>query len=317
MIHFALIGASGYIAPRHMHAIRDTGNNLLAAFDTNDSVGVLDDYFPDAFFFTEFERFDRFVDKQRREGLSQAIEYVSICSPNYLHDAHIRFALRSGANAICEKPVVLNPWNIDALSSIEQETGKKVFTMLQLRLHPSIIKLKKMVEQSINDTKYDIELTNISPRGKWYFISWKGDTEKSGGITTNIGVHFFDMLHFIFGKLVGNQLHYLDERKAGGYLEFEKARVRWFLSLDINDMPVSLREQGKRTCRKLSINGTEIDFSEGFTNLHTHVYEDILAGRGFRLEDNRAAIETVALIRNSAPTFPISDYHPLLHTIKR
>jgi UDP-N-acetyl-2-amino-2-deoxyglucuronate dehydrogenase len=317
MKNFVLIGAGGYIAPRHMKAIKDTGNNLLAAFDPNDSVGIMDSYFPDASFFTEFERFDRYIDKLRRQQSSQAVDYVSICSPNYLHDSHIRFALRSNADAICEKPIVLNPWNIDALQEIEKDTGRKVHTVLQLRLHPAIIELKKNIDNSPAGKKFDVELTYITSRGKWYFTSWKGDVKKSGGVATNVGVHFYDMLHFVFGKVVDNQLHYRDDSKAGGYIEYEKARVRWFLSVDVEDIPAAVREHGKRTYRMLTMNGAEIEFSDGFTDLHTRIYEDVLRGGGFSLEDNRVAIETVGSIRAQEPRMPVSDYHPFLHKLKK
>jgi UDP-N-acetyl-2-amino-2-deoxyglucuronate dehydrogenase len=310
--YFTLIGAAGYIAPRHMKAIKDTGNTLIAAFDPNDSVGIIDSYFPEANFFTEFERFDRHIDKLSRSQEKHAVDYVSICSPNYLHDSHIRFALRNNADAICEKPIVLNHWNIDALQAIEKDTGKKVHTVLQLRLHPAIIALKKEVEESSTDKKFDIDLTYITSRGKWYFTSWKGDEKKSGGVATNIGVHFYDMLHFVFGKVLDNKLHYRDEYKAAGFIEYEKARVRWFLSVDANTIPEELLAQGKRTYRSLTMNGREIEFSDGFTDLHTRIYEDILNGGGFGLEENRVAIETVGGIRSQTPLGLVGDYHPFL-----
>jgi UDP-N-acetyl-2-amino-2-deoxyglucuronate dehydrogenase len=312
MKYFTLIGASGYIAPRHMKAIKDSGNSLLAAFDPNDSVGIIDSYFPDADFFTEFERFDRHIDKLRRQQGGHAVDYVSICSPNYLHDSHIRFALRSNADAICEKPIVLNHWNIDALQAIEKDTGKKVHTVLQLRLHPAIIALKKEVEAAPANTKFDVNLTYITSRGKWYFNSWKGDVKKSGGVATNIGVHFYDMLHFVFGKVLENKLHHRDDFKAAGFIEYEKARVRWFLSVDAEDIPAQLKQQGKRTHRSLTMNGREIEFSDGFTDLHTRIYEDILNGGGFSLEDNRVAIETVGIIREQVPIGLTGEYHPFL-----
>ncbi len=312
MKYFTLIGAAGYIAPRHMKAIKETGNGLVAAFDPNDSVGIIDSYFPDADFFTEFERFDRHINMLRQVNNEKAVDYVSICSPNYLHDSHIRFALRSNADAICEKPIVLNHWNIDMLQSIEKDTGRKVYTVLQLRLHPSIIALKKKVEESPADTKFDIDLTYIAARGKWYFYSWKGDVKKSGGVATNIGVHFYDMLHFVFGKVIENKLHYRNESKAAGFIEYEKARVRWFLSVDANDLPVAVAAQGKRTFRSLLINGEEVEFSEGFTDLHTRVYENILNGQGFDLEANRVSIETVGSIRTQQPLGLVGDYHPFL-----
>lgn len=295
-----------------MKAIKDTGNTLIAAFDPNDSVGIIDSYFPDANFFTEFERFDRHIDKLRRSQDGHAVDYVSICSPNYLHDSHIRFALRNNADAICEKPIVLNHWNIDALQAIEKDTGKKVHTVLQLRLHPAIIALKNEVEQAPADKKFDIDLTYITSRGKWYFTSWKGDEKKSGGVATNIGVHFYDMLHFVFGKVVDNKLHYRDDVKAAGFIEYEKARVRWFLSVDANTIPKEILAQGKRTYRSLTMNGREIEFSDGFTDLHTRIYEDILHGGGFGLEENRVAIETVGSIRTQTPLGLVGDYHPFL-----
>ncbi|WP_373332381.1 Gfo/Idh/MocA family protein [Thiopseudomonas alkaliphila] len=310
MKKFALIGAAGYIAPRHMQAIKHIDADLVAALDPNDSVGIMDSHFPDASFFTEFERFDRHLDKLRRVG--DGVNYISICSPNYLHDSHMRFALKSGADAICEKPLVLNPWNIDGLLEVEKDTGKKVNTILQLRVHPAIIALKKKVEASKADKKHEVDLTYITSRGKWYLHSWKGDTKKSGGIATNIGVHFFDMLHFIFGRLQNSQVHVVSETKAGGYLEYENARVRWFLSVDINDVPAEIRAAGQRTYRSITVDGEEIEFSGGFTELHNRSYEEILAGRGFGLEENRTAIETVSAIRDAQPIGTQGDYHPFL-----
>ena len=297
MKKFALIGAAGYIAPRHMMAIRDTGNDLAAALDPNDSVGIIDSYFPDAQFFTEFERFDRHIDKRRRTG--QGVDYVSIASPNYLHDSHMRFALRSGADAICEKPLVLNPWNIDGLKEIESDTGRKINTILQLRLHPSIMALREKVGAQ-KETKFDVDLTYVTSRGNWYLQSWKGDAQKSGGIATNIGVHFYDMLHFVFGAVQENIVHLATPTKAAGYLEYQRARVRWFLSIDEGDVPASRRAEGQRTYRSITVNGEEIEFSGGFTDLHMRSYQEILAGRGFGLEENRVAIETVADIRSAA-----------------
>jgi len=312
MHNFALVGAAGYVAPRHMKAMKDTGNRLIAALDTSDSVGVIDSYFPETHFFTEFERFDRHVDKLRRANRGGSVAYVSICSPNYLHDAHIRFALRSGADAICEKPLVLNPWNIDGLQAIEKDTGRKVHTVLQLRLHPAIIELHDRVGSEIDSQKHEVDLTYITSRGRWYLQSWKGDVKKSGGIATNIGVHFYDMLHFIFGPLQENIVHYASETKAAGYLEYEKARVRWFLSVDYTDIPDSAKAQGQRTYRSITVDGHEIEFSGGFTDLHTRTYEEILAGRGFGLEENRVAVQTVSSIRNMTPRGLIGDYHPFL-----
>lgn len=310
MKKFALIGAAGYIAPRHMQAISHVQADLVAALDPNDSVGIIDSHFPDASFFTEFERFDRHIDKLRRAG--KGVDYVSICSPNYLHDSHMRFALRSGADAICEKPLVLNPWNLDGLLEVEKDTGKKVNTILQLRVHPAIVALKEKVQKAANNKKYEVDLTYITSRGKWYLQSWKGDTKKSGGIASNIGVHFFDMLHFIFGDLQDNIVHHMTDTKAAGYLEYENARVRWFLSVDVNDVPAEVLAKGQRTYRSITVDGEEIEFSGGFTELHNRSYEEIIAGRGFGLEENRTAITTVSTIRNATIIGLKGDYHPFL-----
>ena len=315
MHNFALIGAAGYIAPRHMGAIRATGNRLVAALDPSDSVGVIDSHFPDAKFFTEFERFDRHVDKLRRDEAGERIGYVSICSPNYLHDSHIRFALRSGADAICEKPVVLNVRNIDGLIEVERDSGQRVSTILQLRLHPSIIALREKLCASPRNAKADVDLTYITSRGSWYDHSWKGDQRKAGGIATNIGVHFFDMLHFLFGGLQSSEVHRNEPRKAGGFLEYEGARVRWMLSIDREDLPAAAREAGQTTYRSITIDGEELEFSGGFADLHTRSYEEILAGRGFGLQENRVAIETVAAIREAAPVGHKGDYHPSLRVV--
>jgi UDP-N-acetyl-2-amino-2-deoxyglucuronate dehydrogenase len=296
MKRFALIGAAGYIAPRHMKAIKDTGNVLVAAFDPYDGVGIMDSHFPDADFFTEFERFDRHIDKLRREG--NPIDIISICSPNYLHDAHIRFALKSGCDVICEKPLVLNPWNVDALMDIEKETGKKAYTILQLRLHPSIIALREKVMNSPKDKRFKVELKYMTSRGKWYHHSWKGDMSKSGGIATNIGVHFFDMLTWIFGDIVENRVDIHNEDTASGFLKLEKADVDWFLSIDYNQIPENIKLQGKRTYRTLQMEGEEIEFSDGFTELHTDSYKAILEGNGFPISVSKKAIEIVHGIRN-------------------
>lgn len=295
MKKFALIGAAGYIAPRHMKAIKDTGNELVAAFDPYDGVGIMDSHFPNADFFTEFERFDRHIDKLRREG--NPIDYIAICSPNYLHDAHIRFALKSGCDVICEKPLVLNPWNLDAIAEIEQETGKHVYSILQLRLHPSIIALKEKIAAGPKDKIYDIKLNYITSRGKWYHRSWKGVLEKSGGIATNIGVHFFDMLTWIFGNVKENIVESITSETAKGTLTLERAHVSWSLSIDYNEIPEAVRLQGKRTYRTLQIEGEEIEFSDGFTELHTKSYEEILKGNGFGVMENKHAIEIVSNIR--------------------
>lgn len=311
--NFAIIGVGGYIAPRHMKAIRDTGNNLVAAVDKSDSVGILDSYSFDVAFFTEFERFDRFVEKRRRQGDENRIHYVSICSPNYLHDAHIRFALRVGADAICEKPLVLNPWNLDALLELEQETGCRVYNILQLRTHPAIIALRDKIQSNISGDKLDVDLTYITSRGNWYFNSWKGDISKSGGVATNIGVHFFDMLMWIFGSVSHHEVHLADERRMAGYLELANARVRWFLSVDSNDLPESAFSAGKTTYRSLTFNGEEFEFSEGFTDLHTEVYRQILKGEGFGLEEARPAINLVYELRNALPTLTNDKHsHPFL-----
>ena len=312
MKNFAMIGAAGYIAPRHMQAIRDTGNILVAALDPNDSVGIIDSYFPETHFFTEFERFDRHVDKMRRAG--HRVDYVAITSPNYLHDSHMRFALRSGADAICEKPLVLNPHNIDGLLEIEADTGRKVNTILQLRVHPSVIALRERIMAEANPVKHEVDLTYITSRGRWYLQSWKGAEDKSGGIATNIGVHFFDMLHHLFGALEQNVVHLKTPTSAAGYLEYARARVRWFLSLEVDHIPEAARQAGQRTYRSITIDGEEIEFSGGFTDLHTRSYEEILAGRGFGLEENRVAIQTVADIRH-AEISTTAARHPFLETL--
>ena len=316
MKNFALIGASGYIAPRHMKAIKETNNNLVAAMDRCDSVGIIDSYFPEADFFVEFERFDRHVDKLRRRG--KKIDYVSICSPNYLHDAHIRWALRSGADAICEKPLVLNPWNIDGLEAIEKDTGRKVYNILQLRLHPSIIALKEKVEEELKkdpDKIYDIDLTYLTSRGHWYFVSWKGDESKSGGIATNIGVHFYDMLSWIFGDVKENIVHIKTPYANAGYLKLKNANVRWFLSVIYDYIPEEIKEKGQRTYRSITVNGEEIEFSGGFTDLHTKSYEEILKGNGFGLKEARNSIEIVSTIRHLEPVGLKGEYHPFCRLV--
>lgn len=297
MKNFALIGAAGFIAPRHLKAIKETGNNLVAAMDKFDSVGIIDSYFPHADFFTEFERFDRHIDKLRRQG--HKVDYVSICSPNYLHDSHIRFALRQQADAICEKPLVLNPWNVDALAEIEKETGKKIYTILQLRLHPSIIKLREEVLAGDPTKIYDVDLTYITSRGKWYHHSWKGEEQKSGGIATNIGIHFFDMLLWIFGEVKATKLEKYELDHASGLIKLAKANVHWSLSINEEHLPDPIKAQGKRTYRSLQMNGREIEFSDGFTDLHTISYQEILKGNGFGLQEARPSIELAHQIRVS------------------
>jgi len=308
MKNFGLIGLGGYIAVRHLRAIKDTGNNLIAALDKFDSVGIIDSYFPDADFFVEFERFDRHIEKLKRKGIK--LDYMSICTPNYLHDAHIRMALRIGADAICEKPLVLNPWNIDALKEIEKETGNKVNTILQLRLHPSIVALKEKVDKGPKDKIYDIDLTYLTSRGHWYYTSWKGDKHKSGGIATNIGIHFYDMLSWIFGDVKTNIVHLHEHDRAAGYLELEKARVRWFLSINYDVIPDEVKAKGQRTYRSITVDGEEIEFSGGFFDLHTKSYENILQGNGFGLDDARKSIEIVHHIRNTKPDLSKGEKHP-------
>lgn len=306
-MNFAILGVAGYVAPRHLKAIRETGHQLLAAFDPNDSVGILDSYFPDADFFSEYERFDRHMEKLKRS--SKAVDYVSICSPNYLHDAHIRFGLRLGAHVICEKPLVLNPWNVSALKDSEQESGKKVNTILQLRLHPAIQELRARVQGS--KRKYDIDLTYITSRGNWYYASWKGDRQKSGGIATNIGIHFFDMLTWVFGKVEQQVVHLHTHDRAAGYLELERARVRWFLSINADTLPEAAQAAEKKTFRAVTMDGESIEFSDGFTDLHTLSYRQILAGAGFGLDDALASIQLAHDIRNANPAGLTGNYHPL------
>lgn len=304
---FALIGAAGYIAPRHMRAIKDIGGDLRVALDPQDSVGIIDSYFPGARFFVEFERFDRHIDKLRRGG--KPIDYVSICSPNYLHDAHIRFALRSDADAICEKPLVLNPWNIDGLAELSERTGRNICTILQLRLHPTVKALRERVLKE-PDKVHDVELTYITSRGGWYHVSWKGDTGKSGGVATNIGVHFFDMLVFVFGQVKSNVLHISTASRAAGHLEFERASVKWFLSIDREDLPPTLRP-GQTTWRSVRVGGTELEFSDGFTDLHTESYRNIVSGRGFRIDEVRPSIEIVSHLRTAPVEWTKAERHPM------
>lgn len=322
-LNFALIGAAGYIAPRHMKAIKETGNNLVAALDPYDGVGIMDSYFPNANFFIEPERFDRHLDKLSRLSKSndthgnRKVDYVSICSPNYMHDSHIRLALRNDAFAICEKPIVLNPWNLDALQEIEKETGKKVYTILQVRLHPAIKNLREKILNGPSDNIYNVDLTYITSRGKWYYRSWKGNIEKSGGIATNIGIHFFDLLTWIFGEVNENKVHVLQPEKAGGILHLKRANVRWFLSLDYDDIPVSIREKGKRTFRSLTVENEEIEFSDGFTDLHTESYRQLIAGNGFGMQEASESVKIAQEIRNATPIGMKGDYHPFLKTIRR
>lgn len=317
MKNFALIGASGYIAPRHLKAIKETGNNLLVAMDINDSVGIMDSHFPEAEFFTEFEDFTAYVEDCAMQG--QRIDYISICSPNYLHVPHMKYALKNGIDVICEKPLVLHSEDMDILKSYEIQYGANVNSILQLRLHPSIIALKEKVAAAPADKVFDVDLTYMTSRGKWYMKSWKGFDHKSGGVATNIGVHFYDMLHFIFGELKHNEVHYRDEKTCSGYLVYKRARVKWFLSIDANNLPENAVRGEKLTYRSISIkdgnNIEELEFSGGFTDLHTKSYQDILAGDGFGIDENRVAIETVEQIRNATVSFERENMHSLI--IKR
>ncbi len=297
MKNFALTGAAGYVAPRHMKAIRDTGNRLVAALDPHDSVGVLDSYFSDVSFFTEFERFDRHIEMLRRGSESERVNYVTICAPNHLHDAHIRMALRAGADAICEKPLVLNPWNLDALSEIERETGRRLFTVLQLRVHPALVELKERLANQESVKRHQVRLTYITSRGPWYRYSWKGDHERSGGVISNIGIHFFDLLMWLFGDVQKSEVHLREHERAAGSIELGNADVSWFLSINKEDLPFDPEPGKKTTHRSITVDGDEIEFSGGFTDLHTLVYEDILAGNGFGIEDARPSIEVVHRMR--------------------
>jgi UDP-N-acetyl-2-amino-2-deoxyglucuronate dehydrogenase len=310
--NFALTGAGGYVAPRHLKAIKDTGNHLIAALDKHDSVGILDSYFPDCAFFTEYERFDRHLEKLLRRDEGKEIHYLSICAPNYLHDAHIRTALRVGADALCEKPLVLNPWNVEVLQELEADTGQRVWTILQLRVHPALIALREKIQQEHRQDKYEVQLSYLTSRGQWYLRSWKGNIEKSGGLATNIGVHFFDMLTWLFGPVERNEVHVSTPTTCAGYLELERARVPWFLSIDINHIPDEVRAKGLRTYRSITLDGEEIEFSGGFTDLHTLVYQQTLAGQGFGLEEAKNTIQIVHDIRNAEPLGKRQESHPLL-----
>ncbi|MDH3892472.1 MAG: Gfo/Idh/MocA family oxidoreductase [candidate division Zixibacteria bacterium] len=310
--NFALTGASGYIAPRHLKAIKETDNRLIAAVDPHDSVGVLDGYFRDVAFFTEFERFDRHIERLRRQNSNKAVQYVSICSPNYLHDAHARFALRVGAHAICEKPLVLNPWNIDALQELEQESDRNIYTVLQLRVHPALVALREKLKTVKTKSKHNVRLTYITSRGPWYLVSWKGQPERSGGLATNIGVHFFDLLMWLFGDVQNNKVHLATPNRVGGSIELDNADVQWFLSIDSNDLPEVAVQKDQPTYRSITIDGEEVEFSGGFTDLHTMVYREVLSGHGFTLDDARPSIELVHDIRNAQPTGITADSHPML-----
>jgi len=310
MKNFAITGVAGYIAPRHLQAIKDTGNQLVAASDPNDSVGILDKYFPDVSFFTEFERFDRHLEKLRREGSNHKVDYLTICSPNNLHDAHIRLALRVGAHAICEKPLVLNPWNLDALRELENESSARVFTVLQLRVHPALIELKEKLVKEKSKQKHEVILSYITSRGLWYYYSWKGIQEKSGGIATNIGIHFFDLLMWLFGDAQSSVLHLKEDKRMSGFMELKNANVKWFLSTDRYDLPEETSQKGATTFRSITVDGNEIQFSEGFTDLHTRVYEETLKGNGFGIEDARPSITFVQKLRSMAAGGSTENLHP-------
>jgi len=305
MKNFALIGVGGYIAPRHLKAIKETGNELISAYDKNDSVGIIDSYFPRASFFTEQELFDRHNNHVKAKGIN--IDYLTVCSPNYLHDAHTRYGLRLGSDVICEKPVALSPWNIEALEQVEQETGHKAYTIFQLRLHPSVVALKKKIEEGPKDKVYDVDLTYITPRGYWYYASWKGNVQKSGGVATNIGVHFYDMLQWVFGPVQKSVVHVASHDRVAGYLELRQARVRYFLSINGEHLPQGVTG----SYRSITVDGEEFEFSNGFTDLHTRSYEEILAGRGFRIAEAKECIQTVYDIRHAEPVGLVGDYHPM------
>lgn len=303
------MGAAGFVAPRHLRAIKETNNELLAAYDPNDSVGIIDSFFPKAHFFTEFERFDRHIEKLKIDS-NQQIDYVSVCTPNYLHDAHIRFGLRNGADAICEKPLVLNPWNAEALSSLQAKSSNKINTILQLRLHPSIVKLKQKIETDSSNKIHDIDLTYITSRGNWYYASWKGNIEKSGGICSNIGIHFFDMLIWVFGKVQNSTVHLMEHDRASGVLVLEKAKIRWFLSINAETLPRAISSKGQRTFRTIKIDNEELEFSDGFTDLHTKSYQEILNGNGFEIADTINAVDLAHQLRHAQKSALTGDYHP-------
>ncbi len=314
MKNFALVGAAGYIAPRHMEAIQKNNGRLVAAMDPSDSIGVIDKYFPDAAFFTEIERFDRHLEKLRIANSDEKVDYVSICSPNYLHDAHIRLALRVGAHAICEKPLALTPWNLDALSALEQDTGKRVYNVLQLRVHDDIVRLKKYYDENPPKKKVDVELSYITRRGRWYEYSWKGIDEKSGGIASNIGIHFFDMLMWLFGNVESREIHVKTPSKMAGFIELEHARVKWFLSVDGNDLPKGYLAQGKSAFRSITLDGNEVEFSGGFTDLHNRVYQSILEGQGYGILDAKPSIDFVHSMKKMDLATNHNNAHPI--TIK-
>ncbi len=312
MANFALTGVAGYVAPRHLQAIRDTGNTLVAAVDPHDSVGVLDRFFNQVAFFTEFERFDRHLEKLRRRSPEEGVQWLSVCAPNHLHDAHIRLALRVGADAICEKPLVLNPWNLDALAELERESGQRVFTVLQLRVHPALIKLKEKLDSAAGAKRHDVRLSYVTGRGPWYRYAWKGDASRSGGVATNIGIHFFDMLMWLFGPVQASEVHVSTEQRAAGFLTLDRADVTWFLSIDPADLPFETKPGEPATYRSVNVDGEEVEFSGGFTDLHTRVYEETLAGRGFGIEDARPSVDLAHSIRQAKPIRPSGPHHPMI-----
>lgn len=314
--NFGLVGAAGFVAPRHMKAIKDTGNRLIAATDPHDNVGVLDGYFPEVRFFTEIERFDRHLEKLRRKGDDQRMHYLSVCSPNYLHDSHVRLALRLGADAICEKPLVINPWNLDELAELEHETGRRIYTVLQLRHHPALQAVRARLLASPPKKPLEVVLTYMSRRGAWYHVSWKGSAEKSGGLAMNLGVHFFDLLTWLFGPMSSSAVHLAQPSRMAGALTLERANVRWFLSVDGDDLPKVARDAGKSAWRSLTIDGDEVEFSDGFGDLHTRVYERVLAGEGLGLTEARPSIELLQKIRAaSVETAPAGQVHPFLERV--
>lgn len=310
MKNFAITGVAGFVAPRHLKAIHDTGNRLVAAVDPHDAVGILDRYAMDVNFFTEFERFDRHLEKRRRGPEAERVHYLSVCSPNYLHDAHVRLALRVGAHAICEKPLVIKPWNLDALQDLERETGGRVSTILQLRVHPKLIELRDRIHAGLGTRRHQVVLTYITTRGRWYHVSWKGSDERAGGLVTNIGIHFFDLLIWLFGDVRGVHVHLRDPMRVGGVLDLAHADVQWFLSVDPGDLPFAPEPGGRSTLRSISIDGSEVEFTEGFTDLHTRVYEGVLAGGGFGIDDARPSIEAAHQARTRVVTPGTDDAHP-------
>jgi UDP-N-acetyl-2-amino-2-deoxyglucuronate dehydrogenase len=315
-MNFAVIGVAGFVSPRHLKAIRDTGHRIVAAVDPNDSVGIIDQFGFDIRFFKEIERFDRHLDKLRRKGPNECVHYVTICSPNYLHDAHVRLALRNGADALCEKPLVISPWNLDGLEALERETGHTVYTVLQLRVHPALIALKERLDAAPS-VRHSVDLSYVTSRGPWYDISWKGSPEHSGGVATNIGIHFFDLLQWLFGDVRRSEVHMRQSRRCSGVVELTRADARWFLSVEAADLSFVPDRGAKTTHRSIRIDGEEIEFSEGFTDLHTRVYERTLGGEGFRITDARPSIELVHRINTEPTVASPSTAHPWVDKLRR